>query len=188
VGWNNPHKYFYYNDPFIGIVDCYVKEGLNAKYARYAEMLEKLSNHAKFGYVFETAAALCRVLEYKCELGVKTRKAYQSGDKAALRKLAENDYAIVAQRIEEMYYCFKSQWDRENKSFGFEPQEIRFGGMMYRIKMCAKRLLDYVDGKIKKIPELEEKTLDFLGGVDRFDENQTQIHDIKRMFSPSGFI
>lgn len=184
VGWNNPHKYFLYSDPFIGITDCYVKEGFNQRYASHAEKLETLVDNIQFGYVFKTVAALCRVLEYKCELGVKTRKAYQAGDKATLRALAEHDYPLVAERMQIMYDRFRAQWERENKDIGFEVHDIRFGGMIHRVKACAKRLLGYVNGTVEKIGELEEKTLDFLGGLENFSENQTQIHGMGRIFSP----
>ena len=38
-------------------------------------------------------------LEIKAELGVKTREAYRSGDKDALRALANNDYTEAIKRI-----------------------------------------------------------------------------------------
>ena len=185
VIYNNPHKYFFYSDVFLGQTDCLAHEGFGAKMKENAEKLDKWSSHPDFGYIFRSEASLCRVLEYKCELGLKTRKAYQSGDKAALKNLAENDYVILGERIRQFYKDFKALWDKENKPYGFEIQDARFGGLIMRIDSCRECLNDYVNGKIDCIPELEEKILDFLGGVDKYDPEQTQIHTWGRIISAS---
>ena len=44
---------------------------------------------------------------------------------------------------------------RENKSYGFEIQDIRLGGLMTRITHCKEVILDYISGRISKIEELE---------------------------------
>ena len=69
----------------------------------------------------------------------------------------------------------RTLWFKENKGYGWEIQDMRFGGLRRRIESCQRRLLEYVEGKIERIPELEEKILDFLGGKDTFDYNQTQL-------------
>ena len=48
----------------------------------------------------------------------------------------------------------------ENKAFGLEVQEQRFGGMMYRMETCENRLRDYLDGKIARIEELDAENPD----------------------------
>jgi hypothetical protein len=46
-------------------------------------------------------------------------------------------------------------------------QEQRIGGLRFRL-LCAKnRLQEYVDGKAKTIPELEEPRLDYYGNGER---------------------
>lgn len=44
----------------------------------------------------------------------------------------------------------------ELKPYGFEIQEYRLGGVIARIKGCKERVLQYVNGEVDKIPELEE--------------------------------
>ena len=36
----------------------------------------------------------------------------------------------------------------------------------------CERFVDYLAGKVETIPELEEKLLDYYGGVDEFDKSQ----------------
>ena len=54
---------------------------------------------------------------------------------------------------------FHTLWYTENKPHGFEVQEARLGGLLYRLGACKKRLLSYLDGKENTLPELEEELL-----------------------------
>ena len=47
----------------------------------------------------------------------------------------------------------------ENKSFGFEVQDYRIGGLIMRIQHLIKRLKDFSTGKVDKIAELDEVVL-----------------------------
>ena len=59
----------------------------------------------------------------------------------------------------------------ENKPHGFDVQDIRIGGLAYRVRHARERLLDYLDGKIPAIDELEETLLDPFGrGTDYKEE------------------
>lgn len=49
---------------------------------------------------------------------------------------------------------------RDNKPFGFDVQDVRFGGLIQRIKSCEARLDKYLAGETESIPELEEKILE----------------------------
>jgi hypothetical protein len=51
-----------------------------------------------------------------------------------------------------------------NKTYGFEVQDARLGGLMRRIANCKERLLAYADGNIDVIEELEEGVLPILDG------------------------
>ena len=55
----------------------------------------------------------------------------------------------------------KEIWMRDNKPFGWEIQEIRFGGLYSRILDCKERLEEYLDGKVENVPELEEDILPY---------------------------
>ena len=91
-----PSKYMLYADPFVGFLDSTVKLGEGQKYLEYAAQLKDAGRKTnKYGYIFRTAAKLCDVMADKYELGVKTRAAYQAGDKDELLRLANEEYARV---------------------------------------------------------------------------------------------
>jgi hypothetical protein len=153
---NNPSKYMFYNDPFLGIFDTDVNLDAEKYYVEYTEELKKMVENDRFGYIFDTQQKLCAVLADKYALGVKTRNAYKAGDKETLKNLVPV-YDGLEQKILDFYNAFKAQWFKENKPFGFEIQDRRFGGAILRNKHCKERLIAYVNGEISQIPELEVK-------------------------------
>lgn len=158
----NPSKYMLYADYFNDFIDYTVKEGAGSKYAEYAEKLRKTAKKSrKYGYVFDSAAKLCDVLEIKYELSLRTRRAYERGDKEALKSLVENEYAKVIKRIKIYGRAFEKQWFLDNKPHGFDVQDQRIGALIYRTEACRRRILDYVNGKIERIDELSEPLLPF---------------------------
>lgn len=160
-----PSKYMLYNDYFLGMFDATVDMDahIGEKYGRYAKRLYKAAKNEKYGYVFYTAAKLCKVLEIKYELGVKTRLAYRKKDYAEVKTLVER-YARLEKRLTEFYAAFQTQWYKENKGYGFEVQAARIGGLIQRTKDCCNRLSAWLRGEIECIEELDEDiSLDVYG-------------------------
>ena len=152
----NCEKYLLYNDPFQGLFDSTLAGGEGEGFAQCARALENAPETGEWAYLFRTQKALCRVLEYKAELGQRTRVAYQAGDRAALA-------ALVEDRLGELYEAFREQWDRENKSCGFEVQDIRLGGLRQRLRHCRESLERYLAGELEAIEELAAPQLDVSG-------------------------
>ena len=160
----NPSKYMLYSDYFNGFLDVTVMGGEGEKYRALAEKLYTVATKTrKFGYLFKSAAKLCDALSVKFELGLKTRNAYKAGDKEELRRLAENDYKEAEKLIRAYHRTFEDQWFFENKPCGFDVQDIRLGAVIQRTISCRRRILDYVNGKIDSIPELEEELIPYRG-------------------------
>lgn len=156
----NPSRYMLYADYFNDFLDYTVKPGVGDKYHDFARDLHEVARKSRrYGYIFKTAAKLCEVLAVKYELGLKTRRAYEAGDKEALKKLAENDYVLVMKKIREYADAYEKQWMYDNHPSGFDVQALRIGGILYRTEICRKRILDYVKGKLERIDELHEKIL-----------------------------
>ena len=57
--------------------------------------------------------------------------------------------------------AFEKQWFKDNKPHGFDIQHHRIGALLYRTDACRRRILDYVNGKIERIEELDEALLPF---------------------------
>lgn len=158
----NPSKYMLYSDYFNDFLDYTVKQGAGERYVDFAAVLHATAKKSrKYGYVFDTAAKLCDVMAIKYELGLRTRKAYESGDKAELERLAKNEYVKVAKLIDIYGRAFEKQWFADNKPHGFDVQDHRIGALLRRTDACRRRILDYTSGRIDRIEELDEKLLPF---------------------------
>ncbi len=154
-----PSKVYLYSDPFMGVFDDYAAQMPDIPYADYAERLEKQTSLPNYGYLFDTMAKLCRVMQYKHKLGVNTRNAYKAGNKIELRRIAEEVYPKLMESVDAFYRAFQSLWYKENKAFGFEVQDVRIGGVMLRLRSCRERLFAYVNGEIDHIDELDAEVL-----------------------------
>lgn len=160
----NPSKYLLYNDPFLGLLDSTVTPGESSVYPSYAARLKKAGAKAgEFQPLFATAAALCRVLADKAELGLVTRAAYRAGDRAKLESLVQGEYARLDRNLAALYAAYSKQWALFNKPFGMEVQDARLGGLRARVAACRARLRAYLDGTLDRIEELEQDTLDYNG-------------------------
>ena len=95
----------------------------------------------------------------------------------AIQKLIDKDLTELLIRIDEFYNAFKAQWYLDNKPHGFDVQDIRIGGLIKRIESCKQRLMDFTDGKIQAIEELEEARLDILSGKKEFSKQITVLND-----------
>ena len=158
----NPEKYMLYNDCLLGQLDSTVRENDAEAYAACAEKLKCIEFNPEYGYLFKTLRTLCEALSVKFDIGVRTRKAYEAKDKAALNNIIA-DYEHLIVLIDAFYTAFKEQWEKENKPNGFEVQDIRIGGLRLRVHHCKERLEAFVQGKIPSLTELEEPILDFCG-------------------------
>ena len=149
-----------FSDLFSGFCDVYVKRGHGKE---FAALSEKLKAHArktrKWSYMFDCYAKMAAVFATKYELGCQTREAYKAGNKEELLRLAKEDYTLLYKQLWDFLAAFRKQWYTENKTYGFDCQEIRVGGVIARVDSCKHRLLDYCAGKIDKIEELEEELL-----------------------------
>lgn len=156
---SQPAKYMLYNDPLQGLYDSQVQLGDYKKFKNIALKLHKLTKHEEYGYLFKTQELLAKIMYYKYELTIKTRTAYKNGDKAMLEQIANVDYNKILKYLEEYYKTFREQWHKESKPHGFEVITYRLGGLKQRLKDSQSTLLDYVNGQIDKILELEEELL-----------------------------
>lgn len=152
-------KYLLFNDPFNGLFDMRISGDENAYYASLCHRLDGVKPTPTFQHAFAYIRALCDVLSVKSELGAKTRKAYKAGDKAELLRLAQEEYTLAMEKGKSFYQAFAAMWFTENKPFGFDVQDIRIGALLQRLESCRARLLDYCQGRVVNIPELEEEVI-----------------------------
>ena len=152
----SPSKYAFYSDYLNGHLDFTVKRGGGVFYRELVSRLRAAKGRVgDYAYLFDTAEKLSLILADKYELGVKTREAYKRGDKVELLRLANEEYTRIEELIPEFISAFEYQWLLENNHNGFEIHENRIGGLHMRTKSCKRRLIDYAEGRLENIPELE---------------------------------
>lgn len=157
----NASKYLLYADPFLGVADKTLNRYKTVPYADYAESLSAAKSRAgEYAYIFDVAQKLCRLLDVKANLGVRTRAAYRNKDLRALATVIA-DYARAANLAREFFEALSVRWHRENKAFGYEIYCVRLGGLIERLEYCKKRLQAYLNGELHQIEELEEDILQF---------------------------
>ncbi len=183
----NPSKYMLYSDYFNDFMDYTVKLGVGEKYAECAQKLHATAKESRrYGYVFDAAAKLCDVLAIKYELGLRTRLAYEKGDKAELERLAKNEYVKVAKLLDVYGKAFEKQWFMDNKPCGFDVQDHRIGAIIRRTDACRRRILDYVNGKIDGIEELDEALLPFRAKEETTNVNNATIYSSTNLIHMSS--
>ena len=164
----SPTKYLLYNDVFAGMYDSTIDQSERHIFTDAAKALRPYVNDPKWGYIFRKTKALAEAMEYKFDLGVRTRKAYREGDKKQLEYLADKVYPLVIRRIKKFYEAQREYWYLENMPNGFEVEDVRFGGLIQRLTNCRKLLKDYCAGKLSHLAELEQKIIDYIDGSDTY--------------------
>lgn len=166
-GLYNSDKYLLYNDPFMGLMDSTLGGSEGEAFALCAKKLGEVPLDHPWAYLFETQKALSEVLAVKANLGTRTHNAYFAKDSAALKAVIA-EYDVLEEKLAIFYEAYRKQWYSENKGPGFEVQDIRIGGLKQRIRHCKEMLIDYENGILDRIDELEEQLLDFEGNGKSF--------------------
>ena len=154
-----------YNDVLLGKLDYYITgDTYKSHYAEVTKQLEAIKDkQGYFSASFDTITKLSDFLENKADFGVRLKKAYDEGDKDALKALLlECD--VMIEKLEKLIESHRTSWLQYNKPFGFEVHDVRYGGVMGRIKTAKVRIAAYLDGKINAIEELEEDRLPMRSG------------------------
>jgi hypothetical protein len=159
----NPSRYIFYNDLLTGMYDYHIYSDFIPRYEEMSKLLLKNSKiNGKLKIQFTTLYYLSLINGLKSEIILNFKKAYDQKDRTVLCEIKEKISKLNI-LIKKFYQSFKSQWNKENKPFGFEVQDIRIGGMILRNQNIISRINDYLDGRVDKIIELEAERLPFNG-------------------------
>ena len=156
----NPSKYLLYMDILGGIAERHTHEDYPEKYEHAAQKLfEARDRSPSMGYVYDLLAKLSKVLAIKSRVGVDAQKAYKTGDRETLRKIADQVLPQLLIYFEEFHKSMFVQWMTECKANGYEVLDLRIGGLESRTRTCIQRIRMYLDGQIDRIEELDEDRL-----------------------------
>lgn len=158
----NPNRYIFYQDVLCPLLDDHIDHDKDSHYFRQAaEQLALVASQAgEFAYLFETQELLCQILAEKASLPHELRLAYKADDKETLRTLLPRLTALK-KLVKTFHLTYSRQWLAENKVFGLDTIDIRFGGAIARIERAQARVEDYLIGQIDRIDELEVAILPY---------------------------
>lgn len=149
-----------FNDLFVPVLDVAFSKREHINYLEASEKLKLAAKrNNKFKYLFDVQAALCEFEHYKFDLSMKLRKAYQNKDKKELKQLVKT-IDICSSKLDIFKETFYKCYLEDNKSYGMEIHNIRFGGLKERLLFCKEYICKYLKGQIKEIDELNEKLID----------------------------
>lgn len=161
-----PSKYTLYEDPLCSkfvLHEKAVKDDLTKIYKELSNYFYNKANEVDDVAIKATNefyATFGEVLSLKWNLGLNIYQAYKNGDKTELSNIIKNQIEPLIPLVEKMKLARLKEWYITNKSYGFEVLDQRFGGIISRLNTTKLILQAYIDGKIQRIEELEEKRLE----------------------------
>lgn len=167
-GPSNPSKLLLWQDVLIGLFDRHF-EGFDMDnyYLNLSKKLEEAKKYAgKWEFMYDVPLKLAKVLSIKSDCGKRIKASYDMGNMSALKEIAEVDLPQLYKLVNDLRVAHRELWMKNCKPFGWEVLDLRYGGLLARIETASFRILEYTEGKILKIEELEEERL-FFDGPDR---------------------
>jgi len=158
-GATNIGRCLLFQDPMLSAVDPWVEDmDLREYYSDLAaELLEAAASEGDS--LLRLPALAARVLVDKCHLRRDLRTAYLSGNESFIREAVEVVLPWLREAVRDMWRCHRSIWLESNKPFGLEVLEQRYGGLLIRLESLESRLLDWLEGRVESLPELETAQL-----------------------------
>jgi len=156
----NVSKYLLWQDPLLGLFDRDIK-GLKLKehYQCIAEKFKQYAEAPGAEFLVGVPRDLARVLSIKSDLGLRIREHYKSENRTALEKIVEEDLSKLIDSTNQLKETHRKQWFTYYKPFGWEVLDLRYGGLVSRIESTKARLLEYINGTVDFLEELEEDQL-----------------------------
>lgn len=157
----NPCRYLLWQDVLQGLFEKHVENNVSPEdYSRLVPMYQAaIERNPQWKYIFDTAIALAEVLKLKADIGVRLRQAYSVKDMTAMKCLAEMEIPEVIRQVDILHKTFYTQWMTENKVFGYDIMDMRFGALKARLQTASDRIVDYLESRLPSLPELEEEIL-----------------------------
>lgn len=178
-----PSKYLLYQDPLGSKFLYYIRTlttDMDAVYAKLEQAFTEDAAHTDNPLqrsIAQFYALMMKTLYYKWRLPLDIWEAYKKTDKKALQALVENKLKPLKAALTETAKARRQVWTEECRAFGSEVLDHRFGAMLMRLEVTQEILTDYIQGKIRRIDELEEERLDPCPGADKTLEPQAVCYN-----------
>ena len=173
-----PSKYLLYQDPLCSKFLHYIRTLTTDMDTVYAKLEKDFAEDATntdnplLQRINKFYSLMMKTLYYKWRLPLDIFDAYKKADKKALQALIEKKLEPLKKALSEMAKARRLVWAEECRGFGSEVLDHRFGAMLMRLEVTQELLTDYIQGRIKRIDELEEERLDPCPEADKILEPQ----------------
>ena len=161
----NLAKVFTWDDPLLGLFSAHMAgQPMTEHYRSLTAQLRLRARRAapQNRLLFAFAAELAACLTYKADLRTRARKAYLAADRKQLLTVA-SDTSKTITAMQKLWRAHRAVWLEEQKPFGLEVLDLRYGGQISRLHILRERLRDHLAGRAAKIDEFEVKPANFLG-------------------------
>ena len=153
-------KPLFWQDIMEGLYDTHLfKKKMSDHYESAARVFESKRTDEKWGYLYDYAYCAMDYLATKTLIAENLVPAYKSGDRAILRKIAEEYLPTLKAKTEAVHNAHKTAWLKNNKVIGWQNMDVRYGGVAARCDTAQMLIKAYLDGEIPMLEELEEPRL-----------------------------
>ncbi len=161
----NLGKTFTWDDPLLGLFSGHMEgramtEHYRALTVRLRAQAQRAAprNRASFQFASELGASLT----FKADLHTNARRAYLAGDRRKLSTSVSAATKAIA-GVQRLWRAHRRVWLEENKVFGLETLDLRYGGQLSRLHVFRDRVRDYLAGRTTQIEEFDVKPQNYLG-------------------------
>ena len=153
-----------YQDILQGLFDYNFSKLSNIKehFERCAQKLKEAEPISDLDYLREYVILRSEILAMKGDMGIRLKNAYEKKEQGELERILVELKTLITM-IENLHYRFGEIWLKNNRAFGLDRSDLRFGGLRARVERAYMRLRDFLDGRIDKIEELECNRLSYDG-------------------------
>lgn len=167
----NPSKFLLWQDVLLGLFDKHI-EGIEQEVSFHYQQLEKKIKQSRdqrvqLDFILNVPEKLSAVLAQKAPLGLTLKRAYDNKQTEILHQIANEELPELIDKVHALRDAHKKQWFTINKPFGWEVIDIRYGGLIARLQTAIERMMDYLNGEIDRIEELEQERLPFNANLDK---------------------
>jgi len=153
--FDNISKMLLWEDPLTGLCRKQKKYPLNNHYAELKKKIENINNCK----LLTIPWCICDILEIKADLPDILSDAYKKNDLKTLNLLKNKIIPELILKISYLEYEHRSVWFRNNKPFGWDVLQRRYGGLKAVLENLIIRLDDFTSGRVSSIEELEQEHL-----------------------------
>lgn len=163
----NTSKFLLWQDLMIGLFDGHIGAETESMLPGYYAEMEKKWCRCKetmptpFHELFACYEKLAAVLSVKSTLGVRIKRHYDAKQLGELTSIVSDELPKLISLVEELRLANRKMWMLTYKAFGWEVLDIRYGGLKARIQSAGDRILDYVEGRVSTLEELDAERLIF---------------------------